>query len=914
MALYTNSIQVYDPGLPLSASNPSPTGIAMSGGVQNQSWALMPNINGGTVSPTFYTNILPNGTNNGFYHYWDGNGWVTTNMPFISNSGGTAGCAGVLYEVVTTAGSGTCAVYKFNGSGSGTLVASMPYGLAVQDIVADCNCNFYLLDNLSPQSLRMYNSNGTALCSYSLTSPVVINPFANGNSYNGGLAMIGNTVYLRTNAGVNPGPFSGMSNAGYFYIGELGGSSITFTAFPGMPLSYDFASCPMCNTNSITAIPAAASITCANPLATVNVTVNTALSPVLYSWAGPGIVGTSTNASASASVAGNYTCTINAGGCPPLQPPTQTIVTVSVPIDTVAPIATITPTGIVCASSGQQIFSNPTGPNYSSAWSGPGIPGAANGGTLNVMAPGVHSLSLTNTVNGCSGTTTANVLALPNVGFILSSNSVCAQSLAGPSNNLSLTPSGTTNYTLTGIGGYNISSPNGPVMQLTPVPPYTGSPVVASATLTGNNGSCYNSATVSFTILPNPTVSVLPVTATVCAGEARVFTASGATAYNWSPPAGLSGVTGSSVSASPGSNAVYSGYGIDNGCYSSTESVTLTVKLLPIISINPGNTGVCLNTTTVVLIANGTATSYSWSPALGLSALNTQSVYAYPTSASVYTVTGSLNSCTASAMVTVNVVLPPNLLASLSSPSMCAQALSGSPNTIVLNSSGAASYTLNVPNHIYNPNPSGPSSPLNLQPPYAPTGPATATLFGSNGVCTVSTTAIFNIVPNPTLSITSPTPVICAGQSFTYTNAGASSYTWSSANPGNTIYTTGNIAVTNPSINSVFSVVGGSLGCNSAIQNFNITVNPLPVFSLTGNTVICAGTSATLNAAGTATAFNWSPPFFLSNTGNAIVVASPPTQQNYLVTGFLNSCSITAAVTVSVLPPPVAQISAPKTV
>src|SRR5690606_23831435 len=147
------------------------------------------------------------------------------------------------------------------------------------------------------------------------------------------------------------------------------------------------------------------------------------------------------------------------------------------------------------------------------------------------------------------------------------------------------------------------------------------------------------------------------------------------------------------------------------------------------------------------------------------------------------------NNCLVSNTINVNVVSPPSLTISLSSPSMCAQAFSGSANTITLTSGGASSYTLQTPNQIASTHSLNPVSELNSQPPYVPTGLATATLFGSNGVCTVSTSINFSVIPNPTVSVNNHTPVICAGQSYTYTSQGASSYTWSSSTPNSTLYT-----------------------------------------------------------------------------------------------------------------------------
>src|SRR5690606_7248037 len=128
--------------------------------------------------------------------------------------------------------------------------------------------------------------------------------------------------------------------------------------------------------------------------------------------------------------------------------------------------------------------------------------------------------------------------------------------------------------------------------------------------------------------------------------------------------------------------------------------------------------------------------------------------------------------CTNSSVAHASVVPPPSLTISLSSPSLCAQALSGSPNSITFANSGADSYTLLTGTPISNTDPTSTTVPVSTNPPYQPTGIATATLLGSNGICTVAKTVTFNIVANPTIGVNSFTPTICAGESFTYTSDG----------------------------------------------------------------------------------------------------------------------------------------------
>ena len=54
--LHTSPVKVYNPSLPISATNPSNTPVTTGGG----GLALMPNINAASPSPTFYTIIGSN--------------------------------------------------------------------------------------------------------------------------------------------------------------------------------------------------------------------------------------------------------------------------------------------------------------------------------------------------------------------------------------------------------------------------------------------------------------------------------------------------------------------------------------------------------------------------------------------------------------------------------------------------------------------------------------------------------------------------------------------------------------------------------------------------------------------------------------------------------------------------------------
>jgi len=345
-----------------------------------------------------------------------------------------------------------------------------------------------------------------------------------------------------------------------------------------------------------------------------------------------------------------------------------------------------------------------------------------------------------------------------------------------------------------------------------------------------------------------------------------------------------------------------------NSC-TATASASLTVKPLPQFSVAPASSSICANTTSVSLsvTASSPALTYTWYPNTNLSISSGSVTYASPASSITYTVIGSLNGCINSAQTTVNVVPPPSLTGQFNSPTLCSQAFNGSPNTITLSANGANTYSLVTIPDMFNANPGGPVSPLTSIPPY--TGAGSATLSGSNGVCTVTLGLTFTVLPNPNISVNNYTPVICAGETFTYTNQGASTYTWSSATPGSTLYSNGGVAVASPTINSVFSVFGGSLGCNSALQTTTITVNPLPTVQITPDPLkMCLKDTLPMFAQSNGTSFQWMPPYGLTSYTTQQVSTFINQNQQYTVVATLNNCSNTAVAQVSILPLPFPQI------
>src|SRR6218665_86781 len=152
-----NTIMGYDPSLPLSATNPINTGIPNP---LMASLALLPNINGGAFSPTFYS-IL-----NGNYHYWNGITWIDTGHSTGNvNAINIGGCGSFIFNL---AAGNPSSIYGYNGSGPGYLITNVPTG-ASADVVVDCDCNFYIFNASTPnQVLTKYSPAGVVLATYTL--------------------------------------------------------------------------------------------------------------------------------------------------------------------------------------------------------------------------------------------------------------------------------------------------------------------------------------------------------------------------------------------------------------------------------------------------------------------------------------------------------------------------------------------------------------------------------------------------------------------------------------------------------------------------------------------------------------------------------------------------------------------------
>ena len=164
----------------------------------------------------------------------------------------------------------------------------------------------------------------------------------------------------------------------------------------------------------------------------------------------------------------------------------------------------------------------------------------------------------------------------------------------------------------------------------------------------------------------------------------------------------------------------------------------------------------------------------------------------------------------------------------------------------------------------------------------------------SSGTCgNISTKSNVKLMVNPSVTVTVNTASVCIGSSSTLTANGANSYTWS---PATGLSSTSGASVTvNPTVTTSYTIVGTNVGACADLVTTTVTVNSLPVVSISGSTSMCSGQSELLTAQG-ANTYTW-----VSGPTTSTYVVSPSSYTSYSVTGTdINNCSKSASISIIV--------------
>ena len=544
--------------------------------------------NSGTLTCSVSTVNL-SGTGGGTYS-WNGPGIVsggTTANPIVNQPG--------CYTVVVTAANGCTAT-------ANTCVAQNTLAPATTtNVSGTLNCTLTSVNASASTAASpvTYNWTGAGITSATTISTITVNAggiknytvtnTANGCVTTGSLNVSQNLLAPSPSASstgtitcvTNTVQLSGTPAAGVTYTWSApGGSSIlsginsqnaigngagTYTLTVTMISSACFNSATVAVSQN-TALPFAnagmdQSITCVSPTVTLNGSATpSSCTPV---WTG-GVASGANSYTATATAIGDYTLSVTnpANGC------TSTDVVQVTANAGVPSLSTSVTNTLDCASTSATVIATTTVTTVMYSWTGPSIVSGGTTANATVNQPGTYSVTVTNTMTGCSATSNILVsqdITLPNITITSSPSVICS------GNSSTLTANGAVTYTWN--TAQNTSS-------ISVSPSSTNSYTVNG---TGLNG-CTNYTVETITVNATPTLAITGNT-NICKGSTTLLTGSGATSYTWD-----SGANTTSVSVTPTVTTTYTLTGDNgNGC---TNILPVTVSIIP----NKSITGVITST------------------------------------------------------------------------------------------------------------------------------------------------------------------------------------------------------------------------------------------------------------------------------------------------------------------------------
>ncbi|NTW32500.1 MAG: PKD domain-containing protein, partial [Bacteroidetes bacterium] len=443
--------------------------------------------------------------------------------------------------------------------------------------------------------------------------------------------------------------------------------------------------------------------------------------------------------------------------------------------------------------------------------------------------------------------------------------------------------------TLTATGGGTYQWVGGPATATYNVTP----PSNATYTVTVTKNGCTASDNVLITVTPLPLADAgLPQT--ICIGQSSTLTATGGGTYQW-----VGGPSNATYTVTPSSNTTYTVTVTKNGCTASDNAVVSVLVPMPVEAGQ--NVTICFGDSTQLNASNGT--TYTWSPASGLSNTSINNPKASPFATTTYFVTSpvlvgnvfnngnfELGNTGFSSSYTYQTNLSPEGTYYIGSNpnnyhpafSPCPDHTSGSGNMMIVNGSGTPNTNVwcqsvqVAPNIDYNfstyATSVNPGSPAILQ-------------FSVNSQLLGAPFTLSN------------TP--CAwNQFFALWNSGSNN--------------TANICIVNQNTtlggnDFALDDISFSPICEST-DSVIVTVKPLPLADAGLPLTICAGQSATLTATGGDT-YQW-----IGGPATATYTVTPSSNTTYTVIVTKNGCTASDNVLVTVTPLTIAEAGLPQTI
>lgn len=398
---------------------------------------------------------------------------------------------------------------------------------------------------------------------------------------------------------------------------------------------------------------------------------------------------------------------------------------------------------------------------------------------------------------------------------------------------------------------------------------------------------------------------------TICVGDtaqldANVNGGTGPFGFTWTPSTYLNDSTLQDPEAQGVMDTIkyyVTAYDSATGTTSQPDSMTVFVEPKPDDTISPANPATCPGDS-VLLEANGSASSYSWSPDSTLTSNTGDTTYSVPDDDEtiVLTATNALG-CIGTDTVDISVQSAPGEPVGSASPDTICE---GDSTTITATGSGPG-----VTYEVYDSATGGTylgDTPLDVAPTSDSSFYIKATLTGSG--CsypgdrdTVSVT-VQSAPSAPTVSLSPDT--LCLGDSTTLSASGSGAgtiYEVYDDSTGGTYLGDASLDLGPDSTTVYYVQAVDTNGCSPVSGRVadTVHVDSLPDMSVSPSApTICQGDSVELVASGADT-YNWAPNVDIDTTTGDTVQAYPNSDTTYTVTGTdTNGCVNDTSVTVSV--------------
>ncbi|NVO21560.1 MAG: T9SS type A sorting domain-containing protein [Bacteroidetes bacterium] len=613
------------------------------------------------------------------------------------------------------------------------------------------------------------------------------------------------------------------------------------------------------------------------------------------------------------------------------------------------PVPTITGPASVCLNSTGNVYTTQAGMT-SYAWSVPAggtisAGGTATSNTVTVTwtttGPQTVSVNYVNS-NSCTAVSptvynvTVNPLPVPTI-------SGPAAACAGACGNVYTTEALMTGYVWIVSAGGTITAGAG-TNAITVCWNTAGAQTVSVNYANANSCTAASATVYNVTVnaLPVPTVTG-PASACVTSTGNVYSTQAGMTGYVWNVSAGGTIASGSGTNSitvtwnTAGAQTVSVNYTNGNSCTAASATVyNVTVNPLPVPTIT-GPASVCVNSTGNVYTTQAGMSGYTWNiPAGGIitAGSGTNSITVNWNTVGAQTVTVNYtngNSCTAASATVYNVAVNALPVPTIAGPSsVCVNSCAN----VYVTEAGMTNYTWTV-SAGGTITAGGTATSSTVTVCWNTVGAHTVSVNYSNGnSCTAAAATVYNVTTNalPVPTITGPAS-ICAGTTGNVytTQAGMTGYTWTVSAGGTITAGTGTNAITitwNTAGAQTVSVnyTNGNACTAASATIYNVTVNALPVPTITGTTPAGVGSTQvyttqagmtnyvwTVSAGGTITAGG-------TATSNTVTVQWTAAGAQTVSVNYTNGSGCSAAsatvfpVSVISVPPPAGPITGASTV